>query len=182
MSRIGRIPIPIPAGVAVDIDGRVARISGPKGSIDVVLPPRSEAAVAEGNRLLVTRRDDGREARAQHGLARSLLANAVAGVHSGYSKRLEVIGVGYRAARDAKDIVLTVGLSHAARVGIIEGVDVEIDDRTREPKIVVSGVDKQKVGEMAARIRRVAPPEPYNGKGIRFEGEKIRRKAGKTVG
>ena len=182
MSRIGRIPIPVPSGVTVDVDGRVVRVKGPKGSLEVPLPPLSGAALAENHRLVVTRLDESRQARAQHGLARSLLANAVEGVHSGYSKRLEVIGVGYRAARETNAIVLTVGLSHAVRVEIIDGVDVEVDDRTREPKIVVSGADKQKVGEMAARIRRVAPPEPYNGKGIRFEGEQIRRKAGKTVG
>jgi large subunit ribosomal protein L6 len=182
MSRIGRIPIPIPSGVNVSIDGRVVTIAGPKGSLEVPLPPLSGAALDDGNRLVVTRRDDGRAARSQHGLARSLLAGAVEGVTSGYSKRLEVIGVGYRAAREQDAIVLSVGLSHPARVKIIDGVDVQVDDSTREPKIVVSGPDKQKVGEMAARIRRVAPPEPYNGKGIRFEGEQVRRKAGKTVG
>ncbi len=183
MSRIGRLPIPVPSGVTVTIGNRNVTVQGPKGTLEVPLPPLSEVALSEEGRIVVTRRDDSREARSQHGLTRSLLANAVEGVEKGFSKTLEIVGVGYRAALEGDTLVVTVGYSHPVRLKVIEGLKVEIDDRSRDAvRVTVRGADKQKVGEMAARIRRIAPPEPYLGKGIRYQGEVVRRKAGKTVG
>jgi len=176
MSRIGRKPIPIPKGVEVVIDDNTVIVKGPKGTLQQRVDP-SLTVQRENGVVQVLRPDDEREHRALHGLTRTLINNMVVGVTEGYRKNLEIQGVGYRAALDGKTLVLHVGFSHPVRVTPPEGVTYAVDGQT---KISVIGIDKQLVGEEAARIRRIRPPEPYKGKGIRYEGEVIRRKAGKT--
>ncbi len=177
MSRIGRKPIPVPGTVEVTIDeDNHVRVKGPKGELAAAFNPDLTIERQNGE-LLVARPDDEREHRSLHGLTRTLLANMVTGVTDGFKKDLEIQGVGYRAAMDGKDLVLTIGYSHPVRMTPPEGVSYTLDGATR---ISVIGIDKQVVGEEAARIRRVRPPEPYKGKGIRYAGEYVRRKAGKT--
>ena len=177
MSRIGRRPIPVPGTVEITIDeeNRV-RVTGPRGELSATFNGDLKIERQNGG-LLVERPDDEREHRSLHGLTRTLLANMVTGVTDGFKKDLEIQGVGYRAAMDGKVLVLTVGYSHPVRMTAPEGVSYTLDGQTR---ISVIGIDKQAVGEEAARIRRVRPPEPYKGKGIRYAGEYVRRKAGKT--
>lgn len=177
MSRIGRRPIPIPKGVEIEIgEDNTVTVKGPKGTLQQRVD-RSLTVQRENGVVQVLRPDDEREHRALHGLTRTLINNMVIGVTEGYRKNLEIQGVGYRAAMDGKTLVLNVGFSHPVRVTPPEGITYAVDGQT---KISVMGIDKQLVGEEAARIRRIRPPEPYKGKGIRYEGEVIRRKAGKT--
>ncbi|MEA2586859.1 MAG: large subunit ribosomal protein [Thermomicrobiales bacterium] len=177
MSRIGRKPIPLPAAVDVVIDqGNVVTVKGPRGQLAATFAP-SIVLERENGSLNVSRPDDSRQNRSLHGLTRTLLSNMVTGVTEGFRKNLEIQGVGYRAAMDGKTLVLSVGYSHPVRMTPPDGVTYTLDGLT---KVAVLGSDKQLVGEEAARIRRVRPPEPYKGKGIRYEGEQVRRKAGKT--
>src|SRR3954471_15872213 len=175
MSRIGRKPITVPSGVEVKIgEQNFVEVKGPKGQLSQQF--HGDLTLTQDNgTIMVERPDDGREHRSVHGLTRTLLNNMVVGVTDGFKKNLEIQGVGYRAAIDGKTLVLNVGYSHPVRMTPVEGVMFALDGQT---KIIVSGSDKQQVGEEAARIRRVRPPEPYKGKGIRYEGEYVRRKAG----
>ena len=172
MSRIGRKPINIPAGVTVTVDAGVVTVKGPKGNIH----PNMNGAV-EGNEILVTRPNDEKENRSLHGLTRTLVHNMVVGVTEGYKKTLEVNGVGYRVQKQGKNLVMNLGYSHQVTVPEIEGITIECPSAN---SIVVLGTDKQKVGQFAAEIREKRPPEPYKGKGIRYEGEFVRRKEGKA--
>jgi large subunit ribosomal protein L6 len=177
MSRIGRKPITVPTNVDVTIDdSNAVVVKGPKGQLSTVFHPDMEF-IRENGTISVNRPSDERMHRSLHGLSRTLLSNMVVGVTDGFRKNLEITGVGYRAAMDGKTLVLSVGYSHPVRMTPPEGVTFVLDGLTR---ISVNGTDKQVVGEEAARIRRVRPPEPYKGKGIRYEGEQVRRKAGKT--
>lgn len=177
MSRIGNRPIPVPTVVEIDIrDGNAVTVKGPKGTLSQQLAP-SMQLIRENGDILVQRPDNQREHRSLHGLTRTLLSNMVTGVTDGYTKNLEIHGVGYRAAIDGGTLVLSVGYSHPVRMAPPEGVSYVLEGNTR---IAVTGIDKQAVGEEAARIRRVRPPEPYKGKGIRYAGERVRRKAGKA--
>jgi large subunit ribosomal protein L6 len=177
MSRIGRKPITIPSGVDITIgDQNYVEVKGPKGTLSGRF--HNDLTITKDNSVVtVERPDDQREHRAVHGLTRTLINNMVVGVTEGFKKNLEIQGVGYRAAIDGTTLVLNVGYSHPVRMTPVEGVMFAIDGPT---KIIVSGSNKQQVGEEAARIRRARPPEPYKGKGIRYEGEYVRRKAGKT--
>ena len=177
MSRIGRLPIPIPQGVDVRIDGLTVTVKGPKGQLTQTFPEGVTIAVEDG-KIVVRRVSDNRRHKAFHGLTRALLANMVEGVTKGFEKKLEIEGVGYRAELQGQELVLWVGYSHPVRIQPLPGITFEVDKSGRN--ITVKGKDKQVVGEMAARIRRVRPPEPYKGKGIRYAGEVIRRKAGKA--
>lgn len=177
MSRIGLRPIEVPTGVDVTIaDGNAIVVKGPKGELNQSFSPDLTFQRDNGT-ILVTRPSDHRKHRSLHGLSRTLLANMVTGVTAGFTKVLEIQGVGYRAAMDGSTLVLNVGFSHQVRIVPPAGITFRTETPTR---IVVSGIDKQQVGEEAARIRRTRPPEPYKGKGIRYEGEYVRRKAGKT--
>jgi large subunit ribosomal protein L6 len=177
MSRIGRQPIPVPAGVTVAIEPESVRVSGPKGELSERIP-RDIKVTQEGDEVLVARPTDRGEHRALHGLTRSLVANMVTGVTDGYEKRLEIQGVGYRAQLKGKDLELAVGYSHPVPIQAPEGIEFEVPQPTR---IVVKGISKQLVGETAANIRKRRKPEPYKGKGIRYEGEHVARKVGKRA-
>jgi large subunit ribosomal protein L6 len=188
MSRIGKKPIPVPDGVTISIEPEIVRVNGPRGEltervprdIDVKqadLPPDREAPGVVGE-LLVTRPTDRAEHRALHGLTRSLVANMVEGVTTGFTKRLEIQGVGYRAVLKGKDLELALGYSHPVPIKAPDGIEFEVPQPTR---IVVKGNSKQLVGETAANIRKQRPPEPYKGKGIRYEGEYVARKVGKRA-
>lgn len=176
MSRVGKQPIPVPTGVDVKIDGQVVRVSGPKGELLHELPEIIKASLEDG-KIAVTRRDDERKSRALHGLSRNLVANLVVGVTEGYSVTLELHGTGYRASKSGQNLVLQVGFSHPVEIEPPQGVELEVPNPTT---VVVKGVDKQQVGQVAANIRAVRSPEPYLGKGIRYSGERIRRKEGKA--
>ncbi|MEJ7838512.1 MAG: 50S ribosomal protein L6 [Thermomicrobiales bacterium] len=177
MSRIGIKPIPVPSDVNVVIgDGNAVKVKGPKGELSSVFTPRV-SIVQEDGHVRVERSSEAREIRALHGLTRSLLNNMVVGVKDGYTKNLEIQGVGYRAALDGKTLVLNVGYSHQVRMIPADGISYTVEGTNR---IAVSGINKQVVGEEAAKIRGVRPPEPYKGKGIRYAGEVVRRKAGKA--
>ena len=176
MSRIGKAPVEIPSGVEVAIDGPNVTVKGSKGELSREFTDRVAFELDNGQ-VTVTRQDDTRESRALHGLSRALLANMVEGVSQGFSKELEIQGVGYRAALKGKAVELQVGFSHMVLVEAPDGVTFEVPEPT---KIVVSGIDKEQVGQQAANIRKVRPPEPYKGKGIRYAGEYVRRKAGKA--
>lgn len=177
MSRIGRSPIPLPKGVGVDIDGQSVTVQGPKGALRREFSPRVGIALEEG-KLLVTRSSDQPSVRALHGLTRALLANMVEGVSEGFRKSLEIVGVGYRAEVQGSDLVLQVGYSHPVRYPAPEGITLSVEQGSRI--VHVDGADKELVGEVAAQIRAVRKPEPYKGKGIRYLGEHVRRKAGKA--
>jgi large subunit ribosomal protein L6 len=183
MSRIGKKPITIPKGVDLQIAaGNVVTVKGPKGSLMQALPESMVLNHADGQ-VVVSRPSDEKEHRALHGLTRTLLSNMVEGVTTGYARVLEILGVGYRAAREGKNIVVFVGYSHPIRVVPPEGISFEIIERkaASEPQqVIVRGIDKQLVGEQAAKIRALRPPEPYKGYGIKFQGERVRRKAGKA--
>ncbi|MBI4323505.1 MAG: 50S ribosomal protein L6 [Candidatus Omnitrophica bacterium] len=177
MSRIGRAPIPIPSAVKVLQDGSQLAFEGPKGKLSMALPQSLSASVQEST-LLIRRASDLKNVKALHGLYRALAANAVRGITEGFSKELEIIGVGYRAQVKGKTLELYVGFSHSVQFPIPEGITVE----TPKPTVViVKGADRQLVGQVAANVRRIALPEPYKGKGIRYVGEAIRRKAGKAA-
>jgi large subunit ribosomal protein L6 len=177
MSRIGRQPIPVPAGVTVTIEPEAVSVKGPKGELRERIP-RDIEVVQDGERLLVSRPTDRGQHRALHGLTRSLVANMVQGVTAGYEKALEIQGVGYRAQLKGKNLELAVGYSHPVPIPAPEGIEFEVPQPTR---IVVRGISKQLVGETAAIIRKQRPPEPYKGKGIRYEGEHVARKVGKRA-
>ncbi|HEY7996833.1 MAG TPA: 50S ribosomal protein L6 [Steroidobacteraceae bacterium] len=177
MSRIGRKPIPVPAGVTVAIEPELVRVEGPNGKLSERIP-RDIEVTQDGEQLLVTRPTDRGEHRALHGLTRTLVANMVQGVTAGYEKRLEIQGVGYRAQLKGKNLELSVGYSHSVPIAAPEGIEFEVPQPTR---IVVKGISKQQVGETAALIRKQRPPEPYKGKGIRYEGEYVARKVGKRA-
>jgi large subunit ribosomal protein L6 len=176
MSRIGKRPIPVPAKVTVTIDGQHVAVKGPKGELSRTLPPEVEA-VQEGDTVLVNRRNESRPARQRHGLCRTLVANMVEGVSTGFQKRLEIQGVGYRAQVQGRNLVLNVGYSNPVQIEPPEGIQVAVENNTN---VIVSGIDKEIVGNTSAQIRAVRPPEPYKGKGIRYAGELVRRKAGKA--
>ncbi len=177
MSRIGRLPVPIPKGVTVDVQKNNVRVKGPKGELLRAFDPDMGIKL-ESNQVIVTRPTDQRQHRALHGLTRALINNMVLGVSQGFVRRLEIEGVGYRAEVQGKNLVLNVGYSHPVVIEPPDGISFHVERGSRE--ISVSGVDKELVGEMAARIRRVRPPEPYKGKGIKYLGERVRRKAGKA--
>lgn len=178
MSRIGRKPIAIPAGVDVKIDGRVVTVKGPKGTLTQKVHNNITVAV-EGNEIVVTRPNDEKENRSLHGLTRTLVNNMVLGVTNGFSKVLEVNGVGYRVAKQGKDLVMNLGYSHQVTMHEIDGITIDVPNPNQ---IVINGCDKQLVGQFAAEVREKRPPEPYKGKGIKYATETIRRKEGKTGG
>jgi large subunit ribosomal protein L6 len=177
MSRIGKQPIPVPTGVEVSIEPEVVRVSGPRGSLEE-RKPRDIVVDRQDGEIVVTRPTDRGEHRALHGLTRSLIANMVEGVTEGFTKRLEIQGVGYRAALKGRDIELQVGYSHSVAIKAPEGIEFEVPIPTQ---VIVKGNSKQAVGEIAARIRKVRPPEPYKGKGIRYADEHVARKVGKRA-
>ena len=178
MSRIGKLPVPVPDGVDVQLDGLTVTAKGPKGELTRTMPEGVEIAL-EDDTVVVTRLSDSRVNRSRHGLVRSLVANMVTGVHEGYSRTLELVGIGYRAQPKGSDLELQVGYSHPVTIEAPEGISFEVPQPTR---VVVSGIDKVLVGQIAANVRKVRPPEPYKGKGIRYENERVRRKAGKAAG
>jgi large subunit ribosomal protein L6 len=177
VSRIGKQPIPVPSGVDIKIDGSTVTVKGPKGELTQTFTDVIGIELEDGN-VVVTRPDESRTARSLHGLTRTLVANMVTGVSAGFSKNLEIVGVGYRAALKGNDIELQLGFSHPVLVVAEPGITFEVPAPTR---ITVSGIDKQRVGQVAADIRKWRKPEPYKGKGIRYEGEKVRRKLGKAA-
>lgn len=177
MSRIGQLPIVVPAGVDVKIKGTHVRVKGPKGELQHTFPADMAISLEDGE-VVVKRPSDERTHRAFHGMTRALINNMVVGVNTGFSKVLEINGVGYRAELEGKNLILNVGFSHPVKVEPPEGIEFEVDARTRQ--IVIKGYDKQVVGHVAADIRKVRPPEPYKGKGIKYLDERIRRKAGKA--
>jgi large subunit ribosomal protein L6 len=176
MSRIGKKPVPIPKGVEVTIDGNLVKVKGPKGALEVSLMEGITVEVADGQ-VKLDRADDERQTRAFHGLARALVFNATTGVSDGWSKDLDIIGIGYRAEKQAKTVVFNLGYSHPINYEIPEGIDIEVDGKAN--RVTVSGIDRQKVGQVAAEIRGLRPPEPYKGKGVRYANERVRTKAGK---
>ena len=176
MSRIGRAPITVPAGVTVSVDGRDVTVKGPKGELKMTVAPNMKVEVNEGV-VTVSRPNDEKVNRSLHGLTRTLVNNMVVGVSEGFKKTLEVNGVGYRAAKEGKNLVLNVGYSHQVIMPEPEGITVEVPNPNQ---IIVNGIDKQKVGQFAAEIRGKRPPEPYKGKGIKYDYEVVRRKEGKT--
>ncbi|GHV55436.1 50S ribosomal protein L6 [Deltaproteobacteria bacterium] len=175
MSRIGKLPIIVPKGVSVTVEGVSATVKGPKGQLTCLLHPLLNYEL-DADKVTITRQDDSREACSQHGLRRTLLANCVDGVTKGFSKTLEVNGVGYKVAVKGTNIELALGFSHPVVVALPNGIEAKVDGQ----KLVISGIDKELVGETAARIRRLRKPEPYKGKGIKYENEHIRRKVGKS--
>jgi large subunit ribosomal protein L6 len=176
MSRIGRLPIPVPSGVEVTIAGRDVTVKGPKGTLSHTIVEPITVTQDDGT-LVVARPDDERDSKARHGLTRTLVANMVIGVTDGYSKTLEIVGTGYRVAAKGSDLEFALGFSHPVLVKAPEGISFNVEAPTR---FVVSGIDKQQVGEIAANIRKIRKPEPYKGKGVRYSGEVVRRKAGKA--
>jgi large subunit ribosomal protein L6 len=178
MSRIGKLPVAIPKGVDVEVAGQSVKVKGPRGELGLDVHPAMKVALEDGE-IRVERPSDQKQHRALHGLTRALLANMVEGVTAGFSKTLEIVGVGYRAEVKGKKLVLNLGFSHPIEYQPEGGVDVQCPSQT---VVVVSGADKQKVGQAAAEIRAFRAPEPYKGKGIRYQGEHVRRKAGKTAG
>ena len=177
MSRIGKMPIEVPSGVEVKVEGTLATVKGPMGTLAQTIPT-SISVRQEGNQVLVERPDDEREHRSLHGLVRSLVANMVEGVTKGFEKQLEIQGVGYRVQAQGSDLVFSLGYSHQIPVKAPEGITFEVASPTR---FSVKGIDKQQVGQVAADIRRLRKPDPYKGKGVRYAGEVVRRKAGKTA-
>ena len=177
MSRIGRMPVVLPAGVKVQIEGTRVFVSGPKGEIEHTFPAAMQIE-QEGNEILVKRPSDERQNRALHGMTRALINNMVVGVSTGFERVLEINGVGYRAEMSGRNLMLFVGYSHPVEVPPPPGIGFEVDTRTRQVKVL--GHDKQLVGQVAADIRKIRPPEPYKGKGIKYLEEKLRRKAGKA--
>src|ERR687886_1850011 len=177
MSRIGRLPIPVPSGVDVAIDGRTVNVSGPKGELSHTVAAPITVERGEDGALLVQRPDDERQSRALHGLSRTLIANMITGVTQGYSKTMEIVGVGYRVQARGRDLEFALGFSHPVPVKAPEGITFTVEAPTR---FRVEGIDKQQVGEVAANIRKLRKPDPYKGKGVRYQGEVVKRKVGKT--
>ena len=176
MSRIGKLPIPLPTGVTVEVNVQDVAVKGPKGELKITVSEPIKVAIEDGN-VIVSRPDDEAVSKSLHGLTRSLIANNVHGVSEGFTKNLEIVGTGYRAAAKGSGIELSLGFSHPVIVNPPAGVSLAVEGNT---KINVSGIDKQAVGELAANIRKLRKPEPYKGKGVRYEGERVRRKAGKA--
>jgi large subunit ribosomal protein L6 len=176
MSRIGRLPIAIPSGVDVKIDGSAVTVKGPKGELSLAVASPISVSVEDGQ-VLVTRPDDERESRSLHGLTRTLIANQIVGVTEGYSKALEIVGTGYRVAQKGNALEFALGYSHPITFEAPQGITFAVEGNT---KLSVHGIDKQQVGEVAANIRKLRKPEPYKGKGVRYAGEVVRRKAGKA--
>ena len=176
MSRIGKAPITVPAGVNVSIDGRDVTVKGAKGELKMTVAPNMKVELNEGV-ITVSRPNDEKANRSLHGLTRTLINNMVVGVNEGFTKTLEVNGVGYRATKEGKNLVLNVGYSHPVIMPEIEGIEVEVPNPNQ---IIIKGIDKQKVGQFAAEVRGKRPPEPYKGKGIKYDYEVVRRKEGKT--
>lgn len=178
MSRIGRLPIPVPGGVDVTIDGQTLSVKGPKGTLSHTVASPITVERGEDGMLQVQRPDDERESRALHGLSRTLIANMITGVTEGYTKTLEIVGVGYRVQARGSDLEFALGYSHPVPVRAPEGITFTVESPTR---LRVTGIDKQLVGQVAANIRGLRRPDPYKGKGVRYAGEQVRRKAGKTA-
>jgi large subunit ribosomal protein L6 len=176
MSRIGRLPIPVPSGVDVAIEGRTVTVKGPKGSLAHTVAEPITIEQQDGT-LVVQRPDDERASKALHGLSRTLVANMITGVTQGYSKTLEIVGTGYRVTAKGADLEFALGFSHPVVVTPPDGISFKVE---RPTLFTVEGIDKQKVGEVAANIRKIRKPEPYKGKGVRYQGENVRRKAGKA--
>jgi large subunit ribosomal protein L6 len=176
MSRIGKSPIPVPAGVEVNISGSDVSVKGPKGTLSLTVASPITVAMADGQ-IVVSRPDDERVSRSLHGLTRTLIANQIIGVTEGYTKGLEIVGTGFRVAAKGSDLEFALGYSHSITVKPPQGITFAVEGNT---KITVSGIDKQAVGEVAANIRKLRKPEPYKGKGVRYAGEVVRRKAGKS--
>lgn len=176
MSRIGRLPISVPAGVEVSVDGSVVSVKGPKGSLTQTVAAPITVVVEEGT-VQVSRPNDERESRSLHGLTRSLIANMIQGVSEGYTKQLEIVGTGYRVQAKGADLEFALGYSHPVPFSAPEGITLSVEGNN---KVSVSGIDKQQVGQVAAKIRSLRLPDPYKGKGVRYAGEQIRRKAGKA--
>lgn len=177
MSRIGRLPVPVPSSVDVAIDGQLVTVKGPKGTLSHTVAEPIAVAKGEGGVLSVTRPNDERVSKSLHGLSRTLIANMVTGVTDGYSKNLEIVGTGYRVAAKGTTLEFALGFSHPVIVEAPEGITFSVETPTR---FAVAGIDKQQVGEVAANIRKLRKPDPYKGKGVRYQGEVVRRKAGKT--
>jgi large subunit ribosomal protein L6 len=177
MSRIGRLPIPVPSGVDVDITDRQVTVKGPKGTLTHTLAEPIAIEKTDEGTLLVTRPDDEKRSKERHGLSRTLVANMVTGVTDGFSKTLEIVGTGYRVQAKGADLEFALGFSHPVNIPAPEGISFEVQAPTR---FVVRGIDKQQVGEVAANIRKLRKPEPYKGKGVRYQGEVVRRKVGKA--
>jgi large subunit ribosomal protein L6 len=177
VSRIGRMPIALPAGVQVNVTGSAVKVKGPKGEMDREFSPSIGIAL-DNNQLIITRGSDMPTMRALHGTTRALLQNMVTGVSTGFMKVLEIDGVGYRAEMNGKNLVLYVGYSHPVTIEPPLGISFEVDTKTRQVRVI--GFDKEQIGQMAADLRKIRPPEPYKGKGVHYLGEKIRRKAGKS--
>lgn len=178
MSRIGKKPVAIPSNVTVTVDGSTVKVKGPKGELTRTFDPSMKIRV-EGGEVIIDRPGEDKRDRAMHGLTRALLANMVTGVTEGFKKTLEIVGVGYKAEKRGKNLVVTVGYSHPVNYPEPSGITLTTPAPTT---IVIEGIDKQKVGQVAAELREFRPPEPYKGKGIRYQGEQVRRKAGKTAG
>jgi large subunit ribosomal protein L6 len=177
MSRIGRLPVNVPSGVELTIDGQLVTVKGPKGTLSQVIAEPITVERDEDGAVIVKRPDDERRSRSLHGLSRTLIANMVIGVTEGYSKSLEIVGVGYRVQAQGQNLEFALGFSHPVVVEAPDGISFAVENPT---KFAVSGIDKQKVGEVAANIRKLRKPDPYKGKGIRYAGEVVRRKAGKA--
>lgn len=177
MSRIGKLPVAVPAGVDITIDGQNVAVKGPKGALSLTVAEPIQIARADDGTIAVTRPDDERKSRALHGLSRTLVANLITGVTNGYTNKMEIHGVGYRVVLKGKDLEFALGYSHPVLIEAPEGITFTVESPTR---FTVVGIDKQKVGQISANIRRLRRPDPYKGKGIRYEGEVIRRKVGKT--
>ncbi|KDN20759.1 MULTISPECIES: 50S ribosomal protein L6 [Amycolatopsis] len=177
MSRIGKLPVAVPSGVEVTIDGQLIKVKGPKGTLEHTVAEPITVERDEDGTLLVKRPDDERTSKALHGLTRTLVNNLVVGVTAGYEKKMEIHGVGYRVQAKGSDLEFALGYSHPVKIEAPEGITFKVETPTR---FSVSGIDKQKVGQISAVIRKLRRPDPYKGKGLRYEGEKIRRKVGKT--
>ncbi|GAB3137125.1 50S ribosomal protein L6 [Amycolatopsis sp. NPDC004378] len=177
MSRIGKLPVAVPSGVEVTIDGQLIKVKGPKGTLEHTVAEPITVERGDDGELLVKRPDDERTSKALHGLTRTLVNNLVVGVTAGYEKKMEIHGVGYRVQAKGSDLEFALGYSHPVKIEAPEGITFKVETPTR---FSVSGIDKQKVGQISAVIRKLRRPDPYKGKGLRYEGEKIRRKVGKT--
>ncbi len=177
MSRIGKQPVPVPAGVDVTIDGQNVSVKGPKGTLELTVAEPINDARNDDGAIVVTRPDDDRHNRSLHGLSRTLVANLITGVSEGYVRKMEIFGVGYRVALKGSDLEFALGYSHPVLIKAPEGITFAVETPT---KFSISGIDKQKVGQISANIRRLRRPDPYKGKGVRYEGEQVRRKVGKT--
>jgi large subunit ribosomal protein L6 len=177
MSRIGKLPVPVPSGVDVSIDGQLVTVKGPKGTLSHAVAEPITASRADDGTISIERPDDERMSKSLHGLSRTLVANMVVGVTEGYAKTLEIVGTGYRVTAKGSDLEFALGFSHPVVVPAPDGITFRVEAPTR---FVVEGIDKQKVGEVAANIRKLRKPDPYKGKGVRYQGEVVRRKAGKA--